>query len=522
LALKAPEKVTFTLHHHKIFQFPTILRIQMTAALAWLASIALAEGKPKEITLNMTRRTIKTVDLAEGHAEIASESRIVFSGRPQAARSAIAITFKPSNWKGFERLTLRLKPSVAFARPSLRVALRNDRRYGKLSEAALAPLRPPLTADRWNEAAFDIAAAPRDKIREVRIYLNYDKTLMNQDLAGELEIYLTKRSGLVKRLPLGQPRQRVLSKPYVAARAHVKYALQNNWFFDPDYYADRILMLDRDLEKGADQSEPYGVGGPANFARTVELMRMSGADGIAMLNIDVSQTYLNRTLSGIRYADSMGLTNAIVPEISVFSKGTGGGYLDKQIRNQGVQAVGADALVDRLLPAAIASPATVKHQGKTLISSYQACVLPPEFWRDYLAQCRRRVGDSFLFLVEVRTIFYNAMRRYHQNGGLSRIELDEMREYLNSYLAVCDGIHFAGQNHLVEPPHTNRFYASFYRDIVIPLLNEVMKQPQNQGKLLGLGISKGYVNHLSGDVQHEEGTRNLRTVIETATSINPD
>ena len=498
------------------------LRILMMASLVWLTSTGSATSNPGEVALEMTGRTIEAVELAEGHAVVAHGTRIVFSGRPQARRSAIAIKYRPADWEGFERLTLRLKPSVAMGRESLRVALRNDRRYHLLTEAALAPLRPPLEADCWNEMGFDLAAEPRKKIREVRVYLNHDGALMDQELAGELELRLTRRSGLVKALPLGQPRQRVLPRPYVAARAHVKYALQNNWFFDPDYYADRILMLNRELEKGSDLTDCYGVGGPANFARTLELMRMSGADGIAMLNIDTSQTYLNRTLSGIRYAEALGLTDAIVPEISIFSKGTGGGYLDRQIRNQGVQAVGTDALVDRLLPAAVTSPATVKHRGKALISSYQACVLPPEFWRDYLAQCRTRVGDRFLFLAEVRTMFYNAMRRYHRNGGLSRIELDEMREYLNAYLAVCDGIHFAGQNHLVEPPRTNRLYTAFYRDIVIPLLNEAMKLPQNQGKLLGLGISKGYVNHLSGDVQHEDGTRNLRTVIETATRINPD
>ena len=79
-------------------------------------------------------------------------------------------------------------------------------------------------------------------------------------------------------------------------------------------------MLDRSLEKGIDKNDPYGVGGKANFTRTVELMKMSGADGIAMLNIDISNTYISRTLSGIKYADEQGLKAAIVPEISIFQK----------------------------------------------------------------------------------------------------------------------------------------------------------------------------------------------------------
>ncbi|WP_372808860.1 hypothetical protein [Pontiella sp.] len=241
----------------------------------------------------------------------------------------------------------------------MKVALRNDRLYHKLEEASLKPLRPALEAGEWNEVAYDLANVPRQKNREVRVYINYDKALTGKELSGAMQIRLKRRSGLVKALRLGQPRKRVLPRPYVAVRAHVKYALQNNWFFDPDYYADRILMLDRSLEEGADGADPYRVGGPANFARTVELMRMSGADGIGMLNIDVSTTYLN------------------------------------------------------------------------------------------------------------------------------------------SYLAVCDGIHFAGQNHLVEPPHTNRFYAAFYRDIVIPLLNEVMKQPHERRAEFSLAGGR------SGGTEHD-------------------
>ena len=89
-------------------------------------------------------------------------------------------------------------------------------------------------------------------------------------------------------------------------------------------------------------------------------------------------------------------------------------------------------------------------------------------------------------------------------------------------LKFVDGILFAGQNHIIEPPHTNRFYYKFYHDIFIPLLNEVMNQPQNRKKLLGLGISKGYANHIAGSLQSEDGTAALRSIIEYASKINPD
>jgi len=92
------------------------LRVLMIATLVWLTSTGSAAPNPGEVAVKMTGRTIETVDLAEGHAEAAHDTRIVFSGRPQARRSAIAIKCRPSDWEGFERLTLRLKPSVAIGR----------------------------------------------------------------------------------------------------------------------------------------------------------------------------------------------------------------------------------------------------------------------------------------------------------------------------------------------------------------------------------------------------------------------
>lgn len=494
----------------------------IASAMLFSACSAAVGANVSAIALDIEKRKLEAVDLEQSSLQLTDKSTVSFKGIPRAARTAVALKFKNSDFNGFDYLTLRIKPDMGMRPKSLNLALRNGKRYYKLDNASLLPSDLSLKSGAWREIVYDLCNVPRDKTCELRVYLNYDKALTGKQVSGKIQLILDKKSRKIKSLPLGNIRKRVFPHPYLAARAHIKYALHINWFSDPDYYAERILMLDRSLEQGADKNDPYGVGGKANFVRTVELMKMSGADGIAMLNIDISNTYINRTLSGMKYADEMGLKAAVVPEISIFSEGTGEEYLDKQIKNLGTKFIGSDGLRDRLFPAAVASPSTFKYKGKTLISSYNACVLPPEFWGKYLAQCRARVGDKIIFIVELRKIFYSAVRRYHSNGGLSERELDEIRDYLNSYLRVCDGILFAGQNHIVEPPNTNHFYYQFYHDIFIPLINEVMNQPQNRGKLLGLGISKGYANHVAGQLQSEDGTRNLRSIIEYATKINPD
>ncbi len=474
------------------------------------------------INLDLRKRKIEVVDLKDAQVKLIDKSTIDFSGTPEAARSALSIKYKSSDWSGFDRLIVKINPGTDIKSKSLLVTLRDKKKYHRLDPAALLPSTAPVKAGQWTELTYDISGTPRAENREIRIYLNYDKASTGKKLTGTIKILLARKSRKYTSLAFGKPRKRVFPRPYLAARAHIKYALHINWFSDPDYYAERILMLDRSLEKGAEKNDPYAVGGKANFLRTVELMKMSGADGIAMLNIDISRTYLSRTLSGIRYSDAAGLQGVIVPEISIFTRGTGEDYLDKQIKNLGTKAIGADGLLDKLFPAAVKSESTYKFNGKTLISSYNACILPPKFWKEYLAQCRARVGDKILFIVEIRKIFYSAVRRYHANGGLSQDELDEIRAFLNSYLKVCDGILFAGQNHIVEPPKTNRFYYKFYRDLFIPLINSVMNEPQNRGKLLGLGVSKGYLNHIAGDIQSEDGTRNLRSTMEDVLRVNPD
>ncbi len=66
-----------------------------------------AGGKSRDVMLNMKTRHLEAVDLDGSQVELAGDSTIQFSGSPQAARSAIAITYKPSNWEGFDCLEVR-------------------------------------------------------------------------------------------------------------------------------------------------------------------------------------------------------------------------------------------------------------------------------------------------------------------------------------------------------------------------------------------------------------------------------
>lgn len=476
-----------------------------------------------EEQFELSKSIVRAVDLAEATTEFIDNETIRFSGRITSQRAALSIRYPNVDLSSYNYLKIIITPETDISPSSSFkiVQFRNNRTYYKLDRLSLNPLMKSIETGQENSIVFDISNVPRENINELRIYLNSDKRMVDKELKAELKIYLDDTPVVrLKSLELSSARKRVFNSPYIAARTHIKYTLHSNWFFDPDRYAERTLFLDRSLGNSYNTADTFGIGGKGNFLRSLELIKQSSCNGMAMLTVDTSETYINRTIKGMKYADSANMKQVIVPEISIFSLGTGDDYLDAHINNSVTKLIGPDAVINRLITKAIKSPSTFKFNGKTVISSYNADILPPEYWRDFKETVKKRTGQDIVFLVELRKIFYDMAKCYRKNNGLTVKEINELKSYLNSYLETCDGILFAGQNHLQGGNH--KFFYKFYKDMIIPIINEVMKESQNNDKILGLGISKCYLNHLSGDVMKEEGTLTSRRMIESALSINPD
>jgi len=151
-----------------------------------------------------------------------------------------------------------------------------------------------------------------------------------------------------------------------------------------------------------------------------------------------------------------------------------------------------------------------------LIASYRTDYVKPDALAKFIKILKERCGDTFYFISTIASLKGKKLSgfvrfRYafdNNNGKLPEDEINAAKEYLRSYLRVSDGILMNGSNHIDT---LDRFFnKKFYDEFVARLFVSVLNEPENRGKILGLSASVGYVNHLSGSTQREDGTRSLR------------
>ncbi|NMA46916.1 MAG: hypothetical protein GX945_10185, partial [Lentisphaerae bacterium] len=316
-------------------------------------------------------------------------------------------------------------------------------------------------------------------------------------------------------LPL-ETRERQFSKTLFFPRAHLKYNLATNCFRQrqPDDWFDRPLFGDHyDMPKNE-----VSFGGRQAYLDGVKICQDYGMDGFAALIITVSNSYISRMEKMFEWLPENS-SFKILPELTIFKDVFGDPVLAQVLSGKLPDSAG---IFDRIFKTALASPHAVRHQGKIVISSYMGDSLPPEDWQKLLAGWRQSYGDSFLFVPEVRMPLYYKCVPYSTKGGLTQAEIEEMKAALRSYLDVCDGVHFAACNHLAISPNNRYGNVEFFRNIIVPVMVSVLNEPAYRGKLLGLGIAKGYINHQANSNILEEGTKLLRGTLEAALAANPD
>jgi hypothetical protein len=327
-----------------------------------------------------------------------------------------------------------------------------------------------------------------------------------------INLYATDR---ITSLPL-ETRERQFSKTLFFPRAHLKYNLATNCFRQrqPGDWFDRPLFGDHyDMPQ-----DELSFGGRQAYLDGVKICQDYGMDGYAALIITVSNTYISRMEKMFEWLPANS-SFKVLPELTVFKDVFGDPALAQVLSGELPDSA---TIFDRIFKAALASPHAVRHQGKIVISSYMGDSLSPEDWKKLLASWRKSYGDTFLFVPEVRMPLYNKRVPYTSKGGLTQAEIEEMKVSLRSYLDVCDGVHFAACNHLAIAPDNRYGSVEFFRDIVVPVMVSVLNEPTYHGKLLGLGIAKGYINHRSNSNMLEEGTKLLRGTLEAALAANPD
>jgi Concanavalin A-like lectin/glucanases superfamily len=316
------------------------------------------------------------------------------------------------------------------------------------------------------------------------------------------------RSEYVDRLEM-KPRKSMTARPYVFPRSQLKYGHYQNYL---NWWVDRPLIMQRSLRY------PTGVFKhiiKEDFLNnTVPIVKKYNVDGLA--NISTSPGHCRMYGLTAKWLKEAKVKNFMqLPEF-----GGGGGLTEATYK-----------YYDKTIKLALASPNTFRVNGKVVISNYVAIWWKtPGNLKKLLDKLRKENGDTFYFVADIGVLVNRfvsgKMVRYNLKADQApKKELTKLKAQFRSWLDVCDGLLFAGTGHLSshEGSYAKKFDESYYRNLAIPILTEILNEPKYSGKkLFGLSAVIGYTNFLSGVNYSEMNTRRLRQTLEAAISAKPD
>ncbi len=306
-----------------------------------------------------------------------------------------------------------------------------------------------------------------------------------------------------------KPRQGMTSRSYVFPRSQLKYGHYQNYL---NWWVDRPLIMERSLRY------PTGVFKhimKEDFLNnTVPIVKKYEVDGLANISSPPGHCRMyGETAGWLKEAKVSGFLQ--LPEY-----GGGGGLNEKTYQ-----------YYDKTIKIALASPNSFKINGKVVVSNYVAIWWKtPANLKKLLDKLRKDNGDTFYFVADMGAIVNRFIRDQVVRHGLKadqapKAELEKLKADFRSWLDVSDGLLFAGTGHMSahSSSYADKFDESYYRDLAIPTLLQVINEPKYGGrKIIGLSAVIGYTNFLSGVNHSEMNTRRLRQTFEAAMSAKPD
>ncbi len=296
-------------------------------------------------------------------------------------------------------------------------------------------------------------------------------------------------------------RQRQTERTFIFSRTQLKYGLNRDNYLGR--WIDRPLLVDPDL--GTDEGDE----GPLSYAAYVRMQQVSqeyGLDGLAFFPggfRSITYRYTSKSkVDGFRL-----LTELSPPRPGDLKKG-----FDSK-------ASSLQAISDALL-----CPESFRIGDKLVITSYTADKASPDYWRELLAEARRRHGDRILFLPSIVRFGGESLSYWiskFNDDSITADDIARIKEPLRQWLRATDGLHFASPGSIRTTDR--RFHERFYRDFVIAVMKSVLAEPEFKGKLLSLCANVGHENTTRfGYTQSSDGTKTLRRSMEAALDAEPE
>ena len=297
------------------------------------------------------------------------------------------------------------------------------------------------------------------------------------------------------------PRRRLAKETLLFAEFQVKYGVFHDYLHE---WIDRPLFWDRALRPDTFQYETQD-----SLAIHAREMRNAGLDGLNMFALkgrtkDISK--FRDWLNGRGFADF-----SILPTL---------GYGD-----DGQRRADISTFVEALTIAK-ADPTFPRINGKLIVPTYNYRMFKPDEHKEIIGKLEEQLGKgTFSICGDIDGgLVYELQQAFKKNGKLTDAEQAKLEQGLRDVLAVADGVQVtvAGYERPYDGQYGTLYDLSFFDACLVPAFEKVYAQPEFAKKILGFYVLQGYVNHMSGNVNSEEGTGTLRRFLKSVTRTNPD
>jgi Carbohydrate binding domain/Concanavalin A-like lectin/glucanases superfamily len=458
------------------------------------------------------------------HPEILADKRVALVAEGRDGKQSIVFTgdpeYKQNHLLNLHQINVPLKPDTEYTvslnikgvnvkkRPKRRIhlAVRELGKRGKTNKMHYITLTPQ--EGQWARTTYILKTTPQEAIYYQVIF--YVRNLAKGEQLHVDNVAITERDSKVEQQGLATyinslkkkalARKPVTERIHVFARSQVKYGMGRNYL---NWWIDRPLFHDRATR--SKHNAPYQVT-DASFLKEIDIVKLYGMDGLGSLCVNLGQSA--NFMRTVDIAEKSGRKDFFVmPEFYGAGKNT-----DKFFE-----------FYARSVERAAKSQSAYRVNGKIVVGSYIGDGWTPEQLKAFLIRMRKRCGDTFLFVCDVRRT-PNVYR--WQEGELTVADVTDFQEKLRAYLDVADGIMFAGANHVKEYYTDNNYGSSigwrYLEEFLYPIYAATAAEPKYAGKLVGLSAGVAYINQRSGDCKRDDRTRTLRKTFEAAMKYRPD
>lgn len=174
---------------------------------------------------------------------------------------------------------------------------------------------------------------------------------------------------------------------------------------------------------------------------------------------------------------------------------------------------------------ALSSPLTPRTpDGRVVIVGYNDDLwTTPDKLGRILTALRSRHGNTFVYLPGLAGEGGVFLRNPYRRGEVKGSDIVELQAKLRRWLDAADGIYFFYAPSLRDDSSFPfGFHREFYEEVMIPVWQSVLNEPEYQSKYLGLNAFRAHANLGRANSMQENGTRTFRDSFEASMLADPD